>query len=262
MLDLLRPIHFRGKARLLNWIGPTSGTVTCKVFGVDFTLDLSDWIQRQIYFGTFEPGETGVVRSRLKPGMTFVDVGANVGYFTALAAGLVGPTGCVIAFEPSPYAFARLQRLTEVNRLSQVKLVQAGLSDRSGIAHLYEGVGSHNHTPTMVAHENATKTAVAVRTLDATPEEMGVEQIDLMKIDVEGYEPYVLADAADLLRQRRVRSILCEFNSHWLARNGSSPEDLEGRIVDAGLKEQTVRRLSRTLDNRFFCLGPVNNGPS
>jgi hypothetical protein len=86
IVNVGRGFHFRGKGRLLDKIVPPSGIRVCKVFGSTFTLDLSDVVQRQIYLGTFEPKETAIIRSRLRPGMTFLDVGANVGYYTALAA--------------------------------------------------------------------------------------------------------------------------------------------------------------------------------
>src|SRR4051812_45920835 len=102
----LRSIRFRGKARLFNLFCPRSGTKRARIFGSVFSLDLADFVQRQIYLGTFEPKETRLVNGFLQPGMTFVDAGANVGYYTALAAAKVaGNQGRVIAFEPSPYAF-------------------------------------------------------------------------------------------------------------------------------------------------------------
>src|ERR1700680_1690492 len=260
MIELIsnagRLFYFRGKGRLLNRIGPRSGTKVCKVFGLTFTLDLADQIQREIYFGTFEPQETAIIGAYVRSGMTFVDVGANVGYYTALAASLVGPKGRVIAFEPSPYAFERLRRMIDSNRLEHVTPVHAGLSDRAGRLNLYLGVGSCNDTPTMVPHENATAVEVSVRMLDSVMEEMGVDQIDVIKIDVEGHEPKVLEGAQNLLRHRRVRAVLCEFNEHWLRKAGSSPERLRALIADGGLVEGTPASSGRILENRFFTLAP------
>lgn len=252
IINAVRNVQLRGKARLLNKIGPHTGTRLCKVFGLTFTLDLSDWIQRQIYFGTFERQETKIVRKQLRPGMTFVDVGANVGYYTALAATLVGPSGRVVAFEPSPYAFRRLKQLIADNNLKHVTALNEGLSDVAGRLNLYLGIGSCNHTPTMVPHENSSGVEVAVRTLDAVAEELGISQIDFMKIDVEGHELRVLAGARRLLTERRIKNLLCEFNEHWLLQAGSSPEVLERLIASGGLVEATGRSVRRTLDNHFF----------
>src|SRR3954453_6323025 len=86
LLRVLRPVPFRGKYRLLHRLVPRTGTRTAEVFGARMELDLSDWIQRNIYLGSYERQETRVFRRLLKAGDVAVDVGANVGYFTPLAA--------------------------------------------------------------------------------------------------------------------------------------------------------------------------------
>src|SRR4029079_6897726 len=96
LISLLRPIWFRGKLRLLDPRTAKTGQRTAKVFGCKMNLDLSDLIQRRIYLGCYEPAETAFFRKILRPGHKVVDVGANVGYFTALAASLVGPGGAVV----------------------------------------------------------------------------------------------------------------------------------------------------------------------
>jgi FkbM family methyltransferase len=218
-------------------------------------LDLSDFIQRQIYLGTFEPKETLAVTDYLRPGMTFVDVGANVGYYTALAARKVaGAGGRVVAFEPSPYAFGRLKRLVEANGLNYVTVMNMGLSDSSGKTKIYLGAGSDNHSPTMVAHEGANAIEVSIVTLDAEAERLGLDRLDLIKIDVEGHEPKVLAGAKRLLRERRIRAVLCEFNELWLRQAGSSPRELEQIFREAGLVEDHQGDAHPGFDNRFFRL--------
>jgi|EndMetStandDraft_5_1072996.scaffolds.fasta_scaffold103708_2 hypothetical protein len=80
------------------------------VNGVRMDLDTSEAIQGQMAVGNYEPTESGWVRQHLRPGSVFVDVGANFGWFTTLALRRVGSRGHVSAFEPSPVAFATLQR--------------------------------------------------------------------------------------------------------------------------------------------------------
>ena len=255
MYFLVRPLRFRGKARLMNMVGPNSGTRRARIFGSVFELDLEDFIQRQIYLGTFEPDETGLVKRHLRPGMTFVDVGANVGYYTALAARQVaGSGGRVISFEPSLYAFEKLHSMVRGNKLEQVTAVHAGLSDAAGPGKLYLGVGFHNHSPTMIAHENTTATEITVVSLDDEEARLGINKIDLMKIDVEGHEPKVLAGAKRLLSQGRIRAILCEFNEDWLSKAGSSPRHLENILREAGFVEADHKHAARGLENRFFQL--------
>lgn len=255
LIDACRPIHFRGKARLLNTVGPNSGIKRARVFDSVFALDLEDFIQRQIYFGTFEPHETRLVRRHLQPGMTFVDVGANVGYYTALAAKqLERSGGRIIAFEPSPYAFEKLNSMVLNNKLEQVTTVHAGLSDTAGQGRLYLNVEFHNHSPTMVAHENATATEITLVSLDEEVERLGIERIDLVKIDVEGHEAKVLTGAKRLLSKGGIRAILCEFNEHWLCKAGSSPRHLGDILRNAGFVEADCKQVAGGIENRFFQL--------
>ena len=116
----MRLARFRGKARLLNRLTEGAGIRSARIFGGRFELDLSEFIQRQVYLGTFEPRETSLVKGYLRPGMTFVDVRANIGYYTALAASLVGAEGRVVAFEPSAYAFEKLSAMASKSDLTQV----------------------------------------------------------------------------------------------------------------------------------------------
>ena len=99
VIDALRPIQFRGKAALLQHLVSHGGVRTARVHDCAMELDLCEFIQRMMYLGTYERHETRLVRKYLCPGMTFVDVGANVGYYTTLAAH-VGPKGKVFAVEP------------------------------------------------------------------------------------------------------------------------------------------------------------------
>jgi len=255
LIDQLRPAQFRGKARLLHRLSPHSGETSASIHRTIFHLDLEDYIQRSIYLGTFEPAETRLVTGYLQKGMTLVDVGANVGYFTALGAQIVGPDGRVAAFEPSPYAFGRLSAMVLENRFAHVDCVNAGLSNASGQLKLYLGKDSHNHSPTMVPHENTSETSVAVQVLDLEMERLGIERIDLLKIDVEGYEQKVLAGACRLLLERRIKAILCEFNEEWLNRAGSSGAQLEQLLTGVGFVEQRNEARHVGLENRFFCLG-------
>jgi FkbM family methyltransferase len=200
-------------------------------------LDLSDWIQRNVYLGSYERQETTWVLRQLRRGGTFVDVGANIGYFTALAARIVGSTGRVLAFEPSPYAFPRLQRMIHGNGLTQCTALNAGLSDREGELDLYWNPELRNHSPTMSPGGGTTHARVPVRPLDEVLSEQNIDGIDLMKLDVEGHEPHVLRGAERTLRDRRIAALMIEINDHWLAEHGSSREQLLNQISAAGFEQ-------------------------
>jgi len=238
LISALRPFRFKGKARLLGPWTPRSGTRVAVVNGYRVELDLIDHIQRLVYLGAYERWETGVVRRLLRPGMCFVDVGANIGYFTLLAARRVGPTGRVFAIEPSPYAADRLSRTISANVISQVRIERCGLGRRQGEVVLCDAAVG-NHTPTMLGGPGSPGRLVPVRTLDECVREWSIDRIDLMKIDVEGYEPEVFAGAARTLADGKIRAILCEFNAHWLACAGTSPREVYRWLLDQGFVDRS-----------------------
>lgn len=238
---VLDPISFRGKARLLHAICPRNGEHEARIFGFDISLDLEDYIQRSIFLGTFEPCETRLFASRLRRGMTVIDVGANVGYYSLLAASRVGHNGVVYAFEPSPYAVDRLATTVRRNGIDQIVVVNAGLSDLSGSVDLFLPATPGNHTPTMVPHGSGHPVRVSVSTLDLFCAEREVARIDLLKIDVEGLEPNVIRGADALLRERRIGGILCEFNTVWLAEQGTNSDELYSLIRGYGYRESGTR---------------------
>jgi hypothetical protein len=99
--------------------------------GIRMRCRLPDVIQMYVYlFGTWEPDLAGLLRRRLRPGDTFIDVGANIGCMTALAGRLVGPRGTVVAIKPCPAAIAALQETVARNDLTNVRLVACAVSDR------------------------------------------------------------------------------------------------------------------------------------
>ena len=225
-----RPLQFMGKSRLADLFVPRTCKRDALIFGSWFSLDTSDYLQRHIYAGSFERKETRTVRKFLRPGMTFVDVGANVGYYTALAARLVGPTGSVFAFEPSDYAFSRLSKMIEKNRLDNAHAIKCALADSAGDRFLYGGVVGEEaadiRTATMLPQDNPRKALVPTDTLDRMAEELNIRHIDFMKIDVDGLEPMVLQGADGLITQGRISTIMLECAEYWFQRMNTSTAEL------------------------------------
>jgi FkbM family methyltransferase len=133
----------------------------------------------------------GYMRSRLAPGDTFMDVGANVGYYTQLAASLVGPTGRAFAFEPDPITFEALRRSVALNELAHVTCVNLALSNFEGEAEFYLAEATAHSLSAGTATERRFREVIKVRvttmakwleTIDAPPGNV------LMKMDVEGEE--------------------------------------------------------------------------
>ena len=236
LIRLLRPLHFRGKHRLLNRLAPRSGTRTLRVAGFEMTLDLSDFIQRSIYLGTYEQKESRLFRRLLSAGDTAVDVGANVGFFTAHALAAVGKTGRVIAIEPSPIAFATLRHWLERAGAVHCRALNFGLGDCAGELNLYWNPDGDNHTPSMVPVGDGHHIRVPVRRLDDVLEELSVNEVTLLKIDVEGFELRVLRGASRALSERRFAYILLEFSAPWLTAAGTSPGEIDAVLRSNGYR--------------------------
>ena len=235
VIGLIRPLTFKGKQRLLNLTIPRHGMRSARIFGSRFELDISDLIQRYVYFGTFERDDTRTIAEFLRSGMTFVDVGANMGYYTALAGSRVGPEGRVFAIEPDARAFAQLTSLIATNHLN-ARAFNFGLGEENGVEPLYPSPADNN-TPTMVAHDGLTPTAeVRIRKLDDCLDEWEVERVDLLKIDVEGWEPRVFKGASRSLASGRIRAIQCEFNDEWLRAVSSSARGLWDMLAGFGFR--------------------------
>jgi FkbM family methyltransferase len=155
----------------------------------------------QVAMGTYETAKQAMIRRHLRPGMTFIDVGANMGCFTLLGAQLVGPSGRVIAIEPAPDNFKYLQRSIESNGYSHVRALPIALSDHAGTAKLQILPLSTAHTFTQLKpqYSNLPKVEVPIETLDSVVAEQKLERVDMVKIDVQEWETEVLRGATQTL---------------------------------------------------------------
>ncbi|HWH13666.1 MAG TPA: FkbM family methyltransferase [Miltoncostaeaceae bacterium] len=228
-------------------IRPAGGRVRAHVNGCRMDLDLDEYVQRRIYYRAHEVPEARWVRRLLRPGDLVVDVGANVGFFTLLAAAAVGPGGRVHALEPIPANAEVLERNLALNGLRNVAVRRAAAGDhegeiRLGLDHPDPGErGVSGHYTEGGAREAI---AVPVVTLDALL--AGGPPARLVKIDVEGAEPRVLAGMARTLGDRPPDALLLEVNPAALARQGFSVPDMLDPLTEAGYRLRGVTVLGRT----------------
>jgi FkbM family methyltransferase len=153
-------------------------------------------------FGDFAPDVQNSLVGHVHPGGAVVDIGANAGFFTLLASRLVGPKGRVFAFEPSREALGFLYRHLELNRAANVTVVEAAVSDRTGMGLFLEG---RDHSTGRLASTGTFE--VRTTTLDDVAAASGFEP-SVLKIDVEGGERAVLAGAAEVLARARPTVVL------------------------------------------------------
>ena len=185
--------------------------------------DVSSFTVKGRYFAgvPYEPGATASVLM-LGEGDVFVDIGANSGYFSVLAALSVGARGRVFAFEPNPDVRLQLERHVELNAIAdRVTISELALSDedrddvRLFVSCWPENDGIASLTPAAETLARGglradTSIAVRVRTFDSWAQSLQLSRIDLMKIDVEGAESRVLAGMASTLARLRPARVICE----------------------------------------------------
>lgn len=186
---------------------PLSGEIVRTCHGFAIRVDPSDYAvgHTVALTGSYEPEVSTTLREVLPEGGTFVDIGANIGWFSLLAASLVGPEGRVVAVEPNPRNVALLRQSAKDNRFENIEVAAVALGERPGAAAL-ETDGSNgrlipiNGPPTQAVEASF---VVATYPLDTLLSEAGVERVDAIKIDVEGAEPLVLRGATRTISESR-----------------------------------------------------------
>lgn len=189
-------------------------------------------------------------------GDRFVDIGANIGMITLHAHSLIGSTGCIDCFEPNPECVERLRRHLQINGIQNVAIHTCALSDEVGNLNLNLS-SEHSGTATLT-EVNEVKRTLPVRVCVGDELLMEGPRINVMKVDVEGYEMKVLSGLQQTLKTSKPM-IITELIEGHLHRAGSSVAavtELLGTLGYAPLGIGSVRKgishrltLSRSIDN-------------
>jgi FkbM family methyltransferase len=197
--------------------------------GYSIPCNLKDHVQSQIYFfGAYEPIESYLFTSLIKPGMTVIDAGANVGQYSLLASTLVELNGSVHCFEPVPTTFFILNSNVENNKISNIYLNQAALSNESKKIKLsldkqmVNNIGSYSMGVTDNILEEIESISIS---LDEYIASKSIKKVDLVKMDIEGAEFFALLGMQNII-ERDYPTILIEINRNALEKLESSPEDV------------------------------------
>ncbi len=193
-----------------------------------------------LYNGIFEAETRGFFEAYLRPGDCFLDVGANVGLYTLVAARIVGRAGCVHAFEPCSATFERLRENVDLNRLGNVACHRAALSHENASAELTLATGGFDAWNSLgrpyMGEAGGCETVKTV-TLDSFAQEHGLNgRITAIKIDVEGWENQVLAGAGELLAADNAPDLCIEFTEEAAQLADSSCIALYQRLESLGYR--------------------------
>ena len=194
--------------------------------GGKLAVDTGDVVGRVLTAsGVWEPHVTEAFRARLGAGDICIDIGAHIGYYTLLAAKLVGASGHVYAFEPSPAVYRALERNLERNNVTNVTAlnVAAGAGERAGV--LYElaagSSGNSSLSPRLLESPHAgtadeyAPVEVEICAVDSRVPDHEFGRVRMIKVDVEGYEVEALRGVERILAAGAPIAMIVELSPEW-----------------------------------------------
>lgn len=233
-------------------VGRTDKVVTRRK-GICYELDLGEGIDLAIYLlGAFEASTCRALAAHVKPGMTVLDVGANIGSHTLHLARLVGSAGRVHAFEPTAFGYAKLQRNLSLNpelasRVTAHQCFLTGEAANDLPQNVYASwplAARRDVHPKLLGQPKSTNGARA-NTLDRIMIENGDPAIHVVKLDVDGFERDVLSGAAAIL-SRHKPTLVMELSPYILEERGCPVDELISFLQSHGYRlfdEKTEKQL-------------------
>jgi FkbM family methyltransferase len=173
----------------------------------------------------YESETTEQFERTLTAGMVVLDIGAHVGYYSLLAARLVGPSGKVFSFEPEIDNYQLLRQNIELNGYENIYTNQCAVSNKVGETTLFlANLDSGRHSIYNHSLPQKGSYTVPTVTIDSFLEEQGWPKVDLVKIDVEGAEPDVLEGMGQTVKRSSELKLIMEFNPTLLMNSGTDPD--------------------------------------
>jgi len=194
------------------------------------------WISNSIAAGTlFEPHVLNFLRTAVRPGDTFLDIGGNIGWFTVIGSRLVGADGKVLTFEPDPFNLRLLRQNLALNDCSNVVVCPFALGAKEDTVTLYRSIDNQGDHHLAAVAEQTERISVTQRALDdVMTNHPG--RISVIKIDCQGAEVTILRGMRALLRTRPLPRMVIEFWPYGLQRCGVTVEDLAAELTPLGAR--------------------------
>jgi len=203
--------------------------------------------------GVYEKCETELFKKLIKPGMVVMDAGANIGYYTLIAAKLVGNNGRVYAFEPDPNNYKLLVKNIKTNGYTNIIPIQKALSNKNKKIKLFvDKVAWGNQS---FSENNVPGKAgfVKVRTItldDFSENVVNDKKIDLIKMDTQGAEGLIIEGAKKILRNSKSSlKITMEFWPYGLKNVGTDPLKLLRKLKSYGFKIKLIDEINECISD-------------
>jgi FkbM family methyltransferase len=238
--------HFFSKLIPNHYQYPTGTFRLVRQRGVSLKVDIGDYIGHCLYYA-FDGTESKSYEklfSLCKPGAYVVDIGANIGYTSLVMSSLVG-NGKVAAFEPDPVNFQQAGENISRNEGARVDLYNVALGNRKGVAFLEERLPTCRGANRIAVTTNS-GIPVSVERMDDFFPSLNFPRVDLMKIDVEGYELYILMGGKSILKEFEP-VLFIEVDNNNLKDQGHSAAELVDFLCTLGYNEFTVAETGMTI---------------
>ncbi|BAY33767.1 methyltransferase FkbM family protein [Nostoc carneum NIES-2107] len=223
--------------QIICWIQPNTIKTFTLIDGSRFDYSLKSALGQALFIQSFETSEIEFVRQSLKKGDIFLDVGANGGLYTVIAAKQIGHTGHVYAFEPGLRELSLLRHNIAVNNLSNVTVIEKAVSNQKGktqFAISHDGAMNSFKVTNHPQQKIKEWQTVEIISLDDFIQEFNVGKINFIKIDVEGAEHLVLEGAKNILSHHKM-IILFEAAEINAASFGYSVHNFLQELINLGL---------------------------
>jgi FkbM family methyltransferase len=200
-----------------------------------------------VAFGIYENYEADVFRCFCKEGATVVDVGANVGLYTVIAAARVGSGGRVVSIEPHTESFQCLQKTIAANRLTQVRSFNVAAGDGVRTVSLF--LTDDNKADSRIYSDSKGRKEVSVRMvdLDHLLADNGIDRVDVIKMDIQGAEALALRGMRRILAGNPEMVIFAEFWPWGIEQTGLKAAGFLEQLRDAGFSFQAIDEEGRKL---------------
>jgi FkbM family methyltransferase len=222
--------------------------------GSKFIYPINSAIGNALFLGDYEPGEIEFIRQMLKPGDSFLDIGANGGLYSIIASKVVGPKGQVYACEPSARERALLMHNININNIENITVLESAMSDKKGISHLAISKDGALNSLIKTQHPGQdieSYQQINTTTVDDTITELNIRNLSIVKIDVEGAEKMVIEGARKTLRENPELSIIFESSSFNTYNYSYSPKELILFLQSEGFQIFYI--------NRFGLINPLTD---
>ena len=232
--------RFPGKLRVAKFLlGNLEGPAQVRDrFGFTYEVpDLREPIAFHLLINrAYEPETQDLLLRFLPVGGVFIDVGANIGTFTIPAAKHVGSSGRVVAIEASREVFNVLQKNIDINKVENVQLVCAAAGASAGDTEFYPAPVDHFGMGSRAPQFNAAPIGIPSVMLDSLVQRFNLSSVDLIKIDVEGFELDVLKGATGLLSAKSPPLVIFEFCDWAETRSGGDLGAAQRFLLDRGFQ--------------------------